>query len=118
VNTARFDYPNNMAYLSVAFSSSSDSIYVRVLSNQNAANMTYVAIPFYYDNRDAAVTVTLDDWPARSGLYFDLACSALARARVHHIVAVATNMARQIVPASRSPRKKACQVSSGSRSGS
>ncbi len=90
VNAARFDYPNNMAYLSVAFSSASDNIYIRVLSNQNAVNVAYVGIPLYYDNRHAAVTVTLDDWSGGNDYYFDMACSALTGARVVHTVALET----------------------------
>src|SRR5574341_16305 len=61
VNAARFDYANDLAYLSVAFSLNSDVIYLRILDGQTEVPITYIGIPKYYDNRDAAVTITLDD---------------------------------------------------------
>ena len=66
VNAVRFDYPNNIAYISVAFSLNSDAIYLRVLNGQTEVPLSYLWIPFYYDNRRAAVTASLDDWDSQS----------------------------------------------------
>ena len=63
IEAVRYDYANNSAYISVAFGASSDSILIRV-TNQigNNVPIEYSEICKYYDNRDAVVTATADDW--------------------------------------------------------
>jgi hypothetical protein len=59
---ARFAYASNMAYVSVPFSSSSDTIYLQVINSAGQpVLMTFQNIAKYYDNRQAAVTVDFDD---------------------------------------------------------
>jgi hypothetical protein len=92
VNAARFDYANNIAYLSVAFPLTSDVIYLRVLDGANQpVPLTFIEIPQYYDNRHAAVTLTLDDWDTDSGAYFNDASVILTNAHVHYTVGIITN---------------------------
>lgn len=63
IDAVRFDYAQGYAYLSVRFSRISDSIYLRILdSNSQPVSIQFDRITKYYDNRKAAVTVTLDDW--------------------------------------------------------
>jgi hypothetical protein len=62
IAAARFAYANNTAYVSVPFSSSSDTIYLRVINSaQQPVTITYRGISKYYDNRKAAVTIDFDD---------------------------------------------------------
>jgi hypothetical protein len=62
IAAARFAYASNTAYVSVPFSRSSDTIYLRVIdSAQRPVAITYQGISKYYDNRKAAVTIDLDD---------------------------------------------------------
>ena len=62
IAAARFAYASNTAYVSVPFSSSSDTIYLRVINSaQQPVAITYQGISKYYDNRKAAVTIDFDD---------------------------------------------------------
>jgi len=59
----RFDYNENTAYVSIGFSEFSDLIFIKITdSDGNNIDATYLAMSEYYDNRDAAVTATADDW--------------------------------------------------------
>jgi len=63
IEAVRYDYSNNRAYVSVAFGPSSDSILIRVTNfTGNNIPIEYSEICKYYDNRDAVVTATADDW--------------------------------------------------------
>jgi hypothetical protein len=63
IDCVRFDYGNNKTYVSVAFSASSDDIYIRLTdSSDNLIASKYSNIAEYYDNRKATVTSTNDDW--------------------------------------------------------
>jgi peptidoglycan/xylan/chitin deacetylase (PgdA/CDA1 family) len=63
IEAVRFDYTANLAHVSAAFSSGSDSLFLRI---RNAAgdptSLVFEAIDTYYDDRRAAVTVSADDW--------------------------------------------------------
>ncbi len=63
IEAVRYDYINRVAYVSLAFSSTSDSIFVKVcdIMNNNVP-IQFNDISKYYDNRDAVVTTTADDW--------------------------------------------------------
>ena len=63
IEAVRFDYDDNMAYISIGFSEFSDSIFIKITDNDgNIIDATYSTMSQYYDNRDAAVTSTADDW--------------------------------------------------------
>jgi hypothetical protein len=63
VNAVRFDYPSNRAYVSVPFSSNTDSLFLEITDATNRSiEPLYRGISKYYDNRRAAVIVTADDW--------------------------------------------------------
>ena len=54
---------DSVAYVSVAFSSTSDSLFIQIINTtSNPIALTFGGISKYYDNRVAAVTVTADDW--------------------------------------------------------
>ena len=63
IKAVRFDYDENTAYVSIGFSDFSDSIFIKITdSDGNNIDATYSGMSQYYDNRDAAVTSTADDW--------------------------------------------------------
>ena len=63
IEAVRFDYDNNIAYVSIGFSDISDSIFIKITNNEsNIIESTYSQMSQYYDNRDAVVTSTADDW--------------------------------------------------------
>lgn len=63
IEAVRFDYANGFAYVSAAFSPNSDSIYIRLADDSGNPVFTgFDGICKYYDNRQAAVTVSADDW--------------------------------------------------------
>ena len=92
VNAARFDYANNLAYLSVAFSPTSDVIYLRILDGGSEVPLSYLGIPQYYDDRQAAVTVTMDDWEVATNSFFDDAAQILSAANIYFTVGVETSL--------------------------
>ena len=71
IDLIRFDYSNNAAYLSAAFHATTDSLLIRITDNQNNnIPITFEEICKYYDNRDAVVTCTADDWHMSFSDYF------------------------------------------------
>ncbi len=71
IEAVRFDYANERAYLSVGFSDVSDSIYLKITNSAgDDISATYLGKTKYYDNRDAAVTSTADDWADWSNAKF------------------------------------------------
>lgn len=72
IEAARFDYANNQAYISVAYNSNSDNIFVKITdSSGNSVNTTYNQIDNYYDNRSAVVLATMDDWGGGTSETYD-----------------------------------------------
>mgnify|MGYP006261552763 FL=1 len=75
IEAARFDYDNSVAYVSLAFSNVSDSIIVKISDGQdNSVMATFSKISRYYDNRDAVVTATADDWAGWNNQNFIYTC--------------------------------------------
>ncbi|MFA5902326.1 MAG: hypothetical protein WC836_00205 [Desulfobacula sp.] len=68
IEAVRFDYVNNRAYISVAIPAIGNIIYLRITdaSDQNVTSY-YLGITKFYDNREAAVVVTADDWTSQPG---------------------------------------------------
>ncbi|MGA9405862.1 MAG: T9SS type A sorting domain-containing protein [Bacteroidota bacterium] len=63
IEAVRFDYVNNRAYASAAFSGVSDSLILKIVdASNNPVSISYEGISRYYDNRKAVVTTTFDDW--------------------------------------------------------
>jgi peptidoglycan/xylan/chitin deacetylase (PgdA/CDA1 family) len=63
IEAVRFDYTHSIAYVSAAFDSTSDAILLRVVdATGTPVASTYEGMCKYYDNRKAAVVITLDDW--------------------------------------------------------
>ena len=78
IDAVRFDYANNLAYVSVKFSRSSDTIYLRIVDAAGQpVSVDFDSIPKYYDGRRAAVTFTLDDWTSWSDFEFRAASDYL-----------------------------------------
>lgn len=63
IYVARIDSINSMVYVSIGFSSKTDSIFVQLLDNKgNSILPTFSSISPYYDDRKAVVTASADDW--------------------------------------------------------
>lgn len=89
IDAIRFDYPNHRAYFSLRFSNATDDIFIRMLNGTTEVPLSYVGIPLYYDNRTAAVTVSLDDWNAPT-LVMDTANQVLIDAQIHYTGSIVT----------------------------
>lgn len=62
IEAVRFDFDSNLVFLSIAFSSKTDSIIVKLTNSiDNNVLFDFVEICKYYDNRQAVVTTTADD---------------------------------------------------------
>jgi hypothetical protein len=63
IEAVRFDYDNGKAYASVAFSASTDSVFIQIVDSlSNPVAVHFDGICRLYDNRVAAVTATADDY--------------------------------------------------------
>jgi hypothetical protein len=63
IEAVRFDYLNNLAYISAAFSDANDSMFIQITDSlSNPVAMQFEGVCKYYDNRTAVVTVSADDW--------------------------------------------------------
>ena len=62
IEAVRFDYQHNKAYVSITFSDVSDDIFLKIIDESGNPVATYEKITRYYDNRDAAVVFSADDW--------------------------------------------------------
>jgi hypothetical protein len=63
IEAARFDYTTAQAFVSASFGDVSDSLIIQVRdADLNPVAISYQGISKYYDNRQAAVTATADDW--------------------------------------------------------
>ena len=90
VSAARFDYPNSTAYLSLAFAQSSDILLVRILSGETEVPLVFSGIPQYYDQRKAAVTVSLDDWGQATNNEFNTSATILSQNQIHFTAGIIT----------------------------
>lgn len=71
IEAVRFDYQNDRAYISIAFDETSDEIFLKIIDELQNPVGTYEKITKYYDDRDAAVVFSADDWEGT--VYIDLA---------------------------------------------
>jgi hypothetical protein len=63
IECVRFDYTEDIAYISVAFPSESDDIYIKITNNAGAIQpIRFLRISKYYDNRRMAVYAIMDDY--------------------------------------------------------
>ena len=92
IEAVRFDYDGNIAYVSVGFSILSDTIYIKIENNINEnTNAPFKRISEYYDNRQAAVTVTADDWADYSNKKFIEACQNFRSFNLWYSVGIITS---------------------------
>jgi len=93
IDVVRFDYDENKAYISIAFSDLSDSIFIVITDdNGNNINSTYFGISKYYDNRDAVVTATADDWAGWVNDKFIKTCRIFRNYNLWLSCAIVTNV--------------------------
>lgn len=94
IECVRFNYSENKAYVSVAFSDISDDIYISITdANGNAVATAFLEIAKYYDNRKAAVVATGDDLDGEDYVQyaFKLASDRFQAARVWVTFGIETN---------------------------
>ena len=91
VEAVRFDYYENAAYVSVGFSSFSDTIFIKIENNNDEnVNASFINICEYYDNRRAVVTITADDWADYCNEKFVEACQNFRSFNLWYSVAIIT----------------------------
>lgn len=74
VEACRQDTTENMVYISASFGSDTDSLYLKLDNHDGPIPLLeYMGIPPYYDNRNAAVTCSADDWASWFDSYFPYA---------------------------------------------
>jgi len=78
IDAVRFDYLNNLAYVSVGFGPTTDTIQLLFHEDGSAVDgVSFVEINEYYDDRQAACVFTADDWTdGNNNLAFKNACDA------------------------------------------
>jgi len=87
IDAARFDYDRGFAYISIRLSRASDNIYLRVIDGTGEpVSIVFDSIPPYYDERKAAVTITLDDWDIWADASFRLAVDQLNSLGLYYTV--------------------------------
>jgi len=102
IEAVMFDYANNKAYVSVAFSKRSDNIFLKITDEfGNSVDVTYDKITKYYDNRDAAVVFSADDWDGdeERDLKFRQACDMFPSKKIWLSVAIITQGYHNEAPA-------------------
>ena len=93
LNVVRFDYTNGVAYVSVGFSDLSDSIFIKLTDNSGSdIESYYLGMSKYYDNRDAAVTSTADDWAGWVNEKFVQTCRIFRSYNLWLSCAIVTNV--------------------------
>jgi len=97
VEAVRIDSNNSTAYVSAAFSSGSDSLFIKICDSTGSITETiYTGIPKYYDNRKTAVTITADDWLEG---YHDLFPPLLNLFRSHGLYVTVGIVTQYVAPA-------------------
>jgi len=87
IDAVRFDYAQGFAYISVRFSRTSDNIHLRIVDGSGTpVSMVFDSIPRYYDERKAAVTISLDDWDVWADESFRLAVDQLNALSLYYSV--------------------------------
>ena len=91
IEAVRFYHDENIAYVSVGFSILSDTIYIKIDNNINKnIHISFKRISKYYDNREAALTITADDWADYSNEKFIQACQNFRSYNLWYSVAIIT----------------------------
>jgi len=91
IEAVRFDYDNALAYVSAAFGHQSNSIYIQIKNQFNdLVPVSYQGISKYYDNRDAAVTSTADDWADYCDYKFVQSCREFRKRKLWLSTAIIT----------------------------
>lgn len=91
ISAARFDETQWRAYISARFSTMVDTLYLRVVDETaTPVVLNYRGIARFYDNRAAAVTLSLDDWADYMIDPIEYATGLLADLGLYHTVSVIT----------------------------
>jgi hypothetical protein len=93
IDAVRFDYEQGIAYVSIGFSYYSDSIFIKIADeNENSVETYYLGMSKYYDNRDAVVTSTADDWAGWVNEKFVQTCQIFRSYNLWLSCAIVTNV--------------------------
>jgi hypothetical protein len=97
IEAVRFDYNENTAFVSIAFSHISDSIYIKITdSENNHITASFSKISKYYDDREAVVTVTADDWADWNNQNFIETCQNFRNYNLWLSCAVITDISQYV----------------------
>jgi len=92
IEAVRFDYNNSTAFVSITFAGWSDSIYMQITDDSgNPVFISFVGITKYYDNRQAVVTGSADDWGDYSNSHFVQSCREFRKRKLWLSTAIITN---------------------------
>ncbi|MBH10694.1 MAG: hypothetical protein CMG74_10170 [Candidatus Marinimicrobia bacterium] len=98
IEAVRFDYDENTAFVSIAFSDISDTIFIKITdSENNDISSSFSEISKYYDDRVAVVTVTADDWAGWNNQNFIETCQNFRNYNLWLSCAVITDISNQNV---------------------
>ena len=93
IDAVRFDYEEAIAYVSIGFSDDSDSIFIKIADdNDNSVETYFLGMSKYYDNRDAVVTSTADDWAGWVNEKFVQTCQIFRSYNLWLSCAIVTNV--------------------------
>lgn len=88
----RFDYDSSLAYVSVGFRHGSDKIYIQITDAAGITQpMEFKEICPYYDNRDAAMSMSADDMAGWSRSKFEKSLGILRDFHIWTTCAINTN---------------------------
>jgi len=93
IEAVKFNYTNDKAYISIAFNEASNNIFLKIIDESgNSIDVTYDKITKYYDNRDAAVVFSADDWCGNSFIdsKFQQACDMFTSKKIWLSVGIIT----------------------------
>lgn len=91
VDAVRFDHEAHLAYVSATLSPTSDALHIRVTTASGTpVPITYDGVARFYDNRDAAVAVGIDDWKDYTDELFRTFTAILRTYHLPYTVAVIT----------------------------
>lgn len=91
VEAVRLDSSKKIAFVSVHFSALSDSIYLLFTDNGNTClPVGFLGVSQYYDNRQAAVICSADDWHVYFNEYFQYAMSVFRSFKLWVSAAIVT----------------------------
>ena len=91
IEAVRFDYDSALAYVSLAFGERTDTVYIQFKDEfDGSVKISYEEITKYYDNRNAVVNSTADDWADYCDYKFVQSCREFRKRKMWLSTAIIT----------------------------